>query len=185
MTNSITEVFKHHPELYDREMVEMMRQHKSPFDFPGLKMVSTVEESKAINQAEGTNLIIAGSGMCTGGRIKHHLVANISRRENTILFVGYQAIGTLGRHLVDGAKKVRILGQEHNIRARVAKIQGFSAHADRDGLMRWLSGFKRGPRRVFVTHGESTMARYFGRFVNEKLGWETCVPEYLDKVALE
>jgi metallo-beta-lactamase family protein len=185
MTNSITEVFKSHPELYDRELVEMMRQHKSPFDFPGLKMVRTVEESKAINKMGGTNLIIAGSGMCTGGRIKHHLAANISRRESTILFVGYQAVGTLGRHLVDGAKKVRILGQEHHIRARVAQIQGFSAHADRDGLIRWLSGFKKAPRRLFVTHGESPVATYFGRFVNEKTGWETSVPEYLDEVTLE
>ncbi len=185
MTNSITEVFKRHPELYDTEMVELMRQYKSPFDFPGLKMVRTVEESKAINKTVGTNLIIAGSGMCTGGRIKHHLAANISRRESTILFVGYQAVGTLGRHLVDGASKVRILGQEHHIRARVAQIQGFSAHADRDGLMRWLSGFKKAPRRLFVTHGESPVATYFGRFVSEKTGWEISVPEYLDEVTLE
>ena len=163
----------------------MMRQHKSPFDFPGLKMVRTVEESKAINKAGGTNLIIAGSGMCTGGRIKHHLAANISRRESTILFVGYQAVGTLGRHLVDGAKKVRILGQEHQVRARVAQIQGFSAHADRDGLMRWLSSFKKAPRRLFVTHGESAVATYFGRFVNEKTGWEISVPGYLDEVTSE
>jgi metallo-beta-lactamase family protein len=185
MTNSITEVFKRHPELYDREMVEMMRQHKSPFDFPGLKMVRTVEESKEINNAEGTSMIIAGSGMCTGGRIKHHLVANISRRESTILFVGYQAVGTLGRHFVDGAKKVRIFGQEHNIRARVTQIQGFSAHADRDGLMRWLSGFKKAPRRLFVTHGEADTAKYFGKFVNERTNWEISVPEYLDKATLD
>lgn len=185
MTNSITEVFKRHPELYDKKMAEMIRQDKSPFDFPGLRMAHTVEESKAINKAEGTNMIIAGSGMCTGGRIKHHLVANISRRESVILFVGYQAFGTLGRHILDGAKKVRILGQEHNIRARVNQINGFSAHADRDGLMRWLSGFKKAPRRLFVTHGESSAAKSFGKFVNEKTGWEVSVPEYLDEVTLE
>ena len=185
MTNSITEVFKRHPELYDENMTELMRQHKSPFDFPGLKMVRTVEESREINNAEGTNMIIAGSGMCTGGRIKHHLVANISRHESTILFVGYQAIGTLGRIIVDGAKKVRILGQEHHVRARIAQIQGFSAHADRDGLLRWLSGFKKAPRHLFVTHGESEVARSFGKFVEEKTGWKISVPEYLDEAALD
>jgi metallo-beta-lactamase family protein len=185
MTNSITEVFKRHPELYDREMAELMKQHKSPFDFPGLKMVGTVEESKEINNMAGTNMIIAGSGMCTGGRIKHHLVSNLSKRESTILFVGYQAVGTLGRYLVDGAKNVRILGQEHHIRARVTQIQGFSAHADRDGLMRWLSGFKKDPRHLFVTHGEADTARYFGNFVNEKTGWEISVPEYLDEVTID
>jgi metallo-beta-lactamase family protein len=185
MTSSITEVFKRHPELYDEEMTELMRQHKSPFDFPGLKMVQTVEESKEINKTAGTNMIIAGSGMCTGGRIKHHLVANISRRESTVLFVGYQAVGTLGRYIVDGARKVRILGQEHPVRARIAQIQGFSAHADRDGLMRWLSGFKKAPRRLFVTHGESDVARYFGKFVQEKTGWEIFVPAYLDEAVLD
>ena len=185
MTNSITEVFKSHPELYDREMVKMISQHKSPFEFPGLKMVRTVEESKEINNLKGTNMIIAGSGMCTGGRIKHHLAANISRRESTILFVGYQAVGTLGRHLVDGAKKVRIFGQEHHVQARVTQIQGFSAHADRDGLLRWLSGFKKAPRHLFITHGESQVASYFGDFVKGKTGWEISVPEYLDEVTLE
>jgi metallo-beta-lactamase family protein len=185
MTNRITEVFKRHPELYDKEMTELLRHHKSPFDFPGLKTVQTVEESKEINTMKGTNMIIAGSGMCTGGRIKHHLVANISRRESTILFVGYQAIGTLGRLIVEGAKKVRILGQERHVHARVADIQGFSAHADRDGLFRWLSGFKKAPRHLFVTHGESKSALYFGDFLKEKTGWDISVPEYLDKAILE
>jgi metallo-beta-lactamase family protein len=185
MTSRITEVFKKHPELYDREMAELMRQRKSPFDFPGLRISRTVEDSKAINREEGTSMIIAGSGMCTGGRIKHHLVANISRRESTILFVGYQAVGTLGRIIVEGAEKVRILGREHPVRARVAQIHGFSAHADRDGLMRWLSGFKKAPRHLFVTHGESESAVSFGSFVREKTGWEVSVPEYLDAAVLE
>jgi len=185
MTNRITEVFKRHPELYDREMTEMIRHHKSPFDFPGLKMVQTVEDSKQINDMEGSSMIIAGSGMCTGGRIKHHLVANISRPESTVLFVGYQAIGTLGRHIVEGAKNVRILGQEHRIRAKVIQIHGFSAHADRDGLLRWLSGFKRAPKHLFVTHGESQVANYFGDFLREKVGWEISVPKYLDEVFLD
>ncbi len=184
MAVNITEVFEHYPELYDKEMTELIQQHHSPFDFPGLKMVKTVEDSKAINNIAGTVLIIAGSGMCTGGRIKHHLVTNISRRESTILFVGYQANDTLGRHIVDGTKEVRILGQPYQVRANVVQIHGLSSHADRDGLLRWLSGFKKAPRHLFVTHGESQAANYFGEFVREKTGWETSVPEYLDEVML-
>jgi len=105
MAVSITEVFKNHPEVFDEDMNKLMRKNNSPFDFPGLKMVRTVDESKGINHIAGTAIIIAGSGMCTGGRVKHHLVANISRKESSILFVGYQAVGTLGRHIVEGAKK--------------------------------------------------------------------------------
>jgi metallo-beta-lactamase family protein len=185
MANSITEVFERHPELYDEEMAELIRQHRSPFDFPSLEMVRSVDESKAINNIAGTTMVIAGSGMCNGGRIKHHLVTNISRRGSTILFVGYQAVGTLGRHLVNGAKKVRILGQQYHVRARVAQVHGLSAHADRDGLLRWLSGFKKPPRHIFVTHGESQAASFFSKFVREKTGWETSVPEYLDEAILE
>ena len=185
MANSITEIFERHPELYDTEMAELIRQNRSPFDFHGLQMIRTVNESKAINNIVGTTMIIAGSGMCTGGRIKHHLVTNISRRGSTILFVGYQAVGTLGRHLVEGARKVRILGQQYHVRARVVQINGFSAHADRDGLLRWLSGYKKAPRHIFVTHGESQAASYFSEFVREKTGWKTSAPEYLDEVILE
>jgi len=137
-----------------------------------------VDESKAINHISGTVMVIAGSGMCTGGRIKHHLVTNIPRRESTILFVGYQAIGTLGRQIVDGAKKVRILGQHYPVRARIAQIHGFSSHADRNELFRWLSELKRAPRRVFVVHGEPEAAKKFSEFLREKLGWDISVPEY-------
>jgi len=144
-----------------------------------------VDESKAINYIRGSAIIIAGSGMCTGGRIKHHLVTNISRPESTILFVGYQAIGTLGRQIVDGAEKVRILGQHYPIRARIAQIQGFSAHADRNELLRWLSGLRRAPKHVFITHGEPEVAEGFSRLLREKTGWDTSVPEYRAEVLLE
>ncbi len=184
MAVSITDVFKQHPELYDEEMAELVDRNRSPFDFPGLKMIRTVDESKAINSIKGTAIIIAGSGMCTGGRIKHHLVTNISRRESTVLFVGYQAQGTLGRHIVDGTKTVRILGQSYRVRARIAQIHGFSAHADRDELFRWLSNLKRGPRHVFVTHGEPEAAESFSGFVREKTGWDVSVPEYGAEVVL-
>src|SRR4030043_1375445 len=108
-------------------MKDLLRNNQSPFDFPGLTMVETVDESKALNAIKGTIMIIAGSGMCTGGRIKHHLANNISRPECTIIFVGYQAAGTLGRQILDGAKTVRVHGQPYPVRARIAQIQGFSA----------------------------------------------------------
>jgi metallo-beta-lactamase family protein len=184
MAVSITEVFEHHPELFDDEMIDLIRQRKSPFDLPGLTMVRAVGESKAINNIRGTAVIIAGSGMCTGGRVKHHLVANISRPESTVLFVGYQAVGTLGRQIVDGAKEVRILGQTHPVRARVAQASGFSAHADRDELLRWLSGLQMPPKHVFVVHGESEVAQNFAGFFRERTGWEASVPDYQDEVTL-
>lgn len=185
MAINITEVFKRHSELFDTEMSRLMRQHHSPFDFPSLKMVQTVDESKALNHIKGTIMIIAGSGMCTGGRVKHHLAANISKRENTILFVGYQAIGTLGRQIVDGSKKVRIFGQQYPVRAKIARIHGFSSHADRDELFRWLNGLKSAPRKVFVVHGEPVVAQWFSQFLREKKGWEISVPEYGAEANLE
>ena len=185
MAVSITEVFEHHSELFDKEMVRLMRQKKSPFDFRGLNLVRTAEESKAINRIKGTVIIIAGSGMCTGGRIKHHLVTNISRKESTILFVGYQAAGTLGREIVDGAEKVRILGQHYPVKARVVQINGFSAHADRDELLKWLASLHRPPRRLFVTHGESSIAQHFASLVRGKTGWEVVVPQYQEELRLD
>jgi len=184
MAVSITEVFQNHPELFDPEMGQLLRQRRSPFDFPGLNLVRTVEGSKAINHIVGSTIIIAGSGMCTGGRIKHHLVNNISRKESTILFVGYQAVGTLGRHIVDGAKEVRILGQRYRVRARVVQLDGFSAHADRDQLVRWLSSLRKPPRRIFVTHGEPNASQHLANLVRSSSGWETVVPSYKDQVFL-
>ncbi len=185
MAVSVTEVFEHHPELFDEEMTELIRQRKSPFDFPGLKMVQTIDESKAISRIMGTAIIIAGSGMCTGGRIKHHLVRNISRPDSTILFVGYQAVGTLGREILEGAKQVRIMGQHYPVRARIAQIQGFSAHADRDELIRWLLALQRPPKHVFVTHGEPEVADSFSSFLREKTGWPVSAPEYKAEFVIE
>jgi len=114
-------------------------------------------------------IIIAGSGMCTGGRIKHHLAANISRPESTVLFVGYQARGTLGRVIVDGAEEVRIHGQKKPVRATITRIDGFSSHADRNELMDWLSSIKNKPRSVFVTHGEEESAESFAGLVADTI----------------
>jgi metallo-beta-lactamase family protein len=185
MAVSITGVFEHHPELFDEEMKGLLRQRKSPFDFPELTLVRTTEESKAIGHTAGSNIIIAGSGMCTGGRIKHHLVNNISREESTILFVGYQAAGTLGRQIIDGAKEVRILGQYYQVRARIVQLNGFSAHADRGELVRWLSGLHKAPRRVFVTHGELNASQHLASLVRNSDGWEMVIPSYKDQVFLD
>jgi metallo-beta-lactamase family protein len=185
MASRITKVFQNHRELYNEEMTEFMRRKKSPFEFPGLKMAGTSDESKAINHIRGTIMVIAGSGMCTGGRIKHHLVNNITRPGNTIMFVGYQAVGTLGRQIVNGEKEVRILGQEYPVNARIARINGFSAHADKEELFEWLSGLKKPPRKLFVVHGESESANKFGDYIREKTGWEVAVPAYQDEVVLD
>jgi metallo-beta-lactamase family protein len=147
-------------------------------------MVQTTEESKAINFIKGSIIIIAGSGMVTGGRIKHHLVNNITRSESTILFVGYQAEGTPGRQLLNGTRRLRLLGQTHPVRARVVKIDGFSAHTDREGLLAWLSDIHVTPRCIFVTHGEKKAATSFAQFLSEETGWQTQVPNYKDSVIL-
>ena len=184
MAIRITEVFKHHAELFDREMMQRLHQGNSPFSFENLKIVQTTEESKAINFIKGSVIIIAGSGMVTGGRIKHHLVNNITRPESTVLFVGYQAGGTPGRQLLNGARRVRLLGHTHAVRARIVKIDGFSAHTDREGLLAWLSDMCVPPRCVFVTHGEKKAATSLAQFLSEKTGWQTQAPRYKDTVVL-
>ena len=185
MAISVTEVFKDHPELFDDAMQELMEKGHSPFSFSGLKMTRSVDQSKAINHIRGTSIIIAGSGMCTGGRIKHHLVHNIYRKESTILFVGYQAEGTLGRQILSGARQVRILGQTWRRRANIRMISGFSAHADQPALLRWLSGLKRPPRRLFLTHGEIDAIRVLADKIEREKSWEPYIPEYGERVDLQ
>jgi metallo-beta-lactamase family protein len=184
MAIRITEVFKRHAELFDKEMMQRLRQGNSFFSFENLKMVQTVEESKAINNIKGSSIIIAGSGMVTGGRIKHHIVNNIRRAESTILFVGYQAEGTPGRILLDGAQEVRLLGQIHPVKAHIEQIEGFSAHADCDGLLEWLADIRVPPRCVFVTHGEEKAANSFAKVLKERTGWTIKVPRYKETVKL-
>jgi metallo-beta-lactamase family protein len=185
MAIRITEVFKLHEYLFDKEMRDFLNTGRSPFDFPGLKMVQTTDESKRLNHLKRSSMIIAGSGMVTGGRIKHHISNNIGRPESTILFVGYQAIGTLGRHILDGAGKVRIFGRPHEVRARITQIGGFSAHADRDDLVRWLSTITPNPRRIFITHGEENAAEKFGEYLTREKGLSVLIPYYGDTVRLD
>ncbi len=185
MAIKVTDLFRRHAGLLDRESAEMIVAGRQPCEFPGLELCRSREESQAINDLKGPAVIIAGAGMCTGGRIKHHLARYISGRENTILFVGYQASGTLGRHIVNGAEKVRILGAWYDVDARVEKINGFSAHADRNELLRWLSGIEKPPECVFVTHGEPAASKEFAALLKWRDGWETAVPRYGETVELK
>jgi len=185
MAIRVTEVFKNHPELFDSEMTEHTLNGQSPFMLPNLKLTQTARESKAINHIRGSAIIIAGSGMCTGGRVKHHLVNNITREEATILFVGYQAEGTLGRRILEGAEEVRILGRMLPVRATVAKIRGFSAHADRNELCQWLSALREPPRTVFAVHGEAGSSQAFADYLGKKTGWTVAVPQYKDTIVLD
>jgi metallo-beta-lactamase family protein len=180
MAREVTQAFERHIEFLDEEARKLFASEEHPFRFPGLLIVRTPEESRAINTARGPAVIMAGSGMCTGGRIKHHLAHNITRPESTILFVGYQARETLGRQILEKAAQVRLLGQTFPVRARVAKINGFSAHADRKALGRWLDGFKTPPRRLFVTHGDADVALNTGERIRQERGWTVEVPEYLE-----
>ncbi len=185
MASRITKVFKKHPELYDKEMRKHVRLNHSPFEIEGLSMAGSSDESKAINYITEPIMIIAGSGMCTGGRIKHHLINNITDEKNTIMFVGYQAVGTLGRLIVDGASEVRILGERWHVNANIERVHGFSAHADRNELLAWLKNLKESPRKVFVIHGESESAISFGDYVRQQTGWDVEVPEYGDEVIMD
>jgi metallo-beta-lactamase family protein len=184
MAIRITEVFKRHADLFDKEMMQRLHQGNSFFNYENLRIVQSAEESKAINNIKGSSIIIAGSGMVTGGRIKHHIINNIRRAESTILFVGYQAEGTPGRILLEGAREVRLLGQMHPVRAHIEKIDGFSSHADSDGLLAWLADLRVPPRCVFVTHGEEKAATSFAKLLQEKTGWAVKVPQYKDSVEL-
>jgi len=185
MASKITKVFERHVELYDKEMTRLVNRHRSPFEQANLELAGTSTESKAINDIKEPIMIIAGSGMCTGGRIKHHLVNNIARPESTIMFVGYQAVGTLGRSIADGTKEVRILGTKYPVKARIERIGGFSAHADREELLAWLTKLKVPPRQVFVVHGEADSAKTFGDFVKKTTGWNVTVPAYKDQILID
>ncbi len=178
MAREVTQAFERHDEFLDEESRKLFASGRNPFRFPGLTIVRTPEESKAINEARGPAVIMAGSGMITGGRVKHHVAMNIGRPESTILFAGYQARETLGRQILEGAPEIRILGRTIPVRARVTKINGFSAHADRKGLARWLDGFKTPPRRLFVTHGDADVAAKTAEGVRRERHWTVELPEY-------
>ena len=184
MAVEVTDVFRKYRHYLDEETLEMFAEGEPPFHFPGLKLVRTREESKAINHIKEPCIIMAGSGMCTGGRIKHHLVKNISRSQATILFVGFQARGTLGRVIINGAEQVRIHGSMHSVHAKIEQIHGFSAHADKEALLKWLGYLKSDPLQVFLTHGEETAALALAETIRRRFKWETSVPHYLEEYEL-
>lgn len=185
MAVDATDVYVKHQRLLDADTQTMLKSGRNPFEFPGMKFVQTVQESRAINNVKMPSIIMAGAGMCTGGRIKHHLSQHLSQQESTVLFVGYQAVGTLGREILEGRSPVRIHGRMHQVRARIEKLNGLSAHADRSALLYWLKQFKTPPKRVFLTHGEETASTALAETVRNELGWALDVPEYLSTFALE
>jgi len=159
MAISATEIFERHPECYEADVAELFREGRDPFHLPGLHFTRETAESIALNRVSGA-VILAGSGMCTGGRVRHHLRHNIWREESSIVFVGFAAIGTLARQIVDGAKQVRIYGEEIPVRAKIHTINGFSAHADQAELLTWHQQIGT-PKQTFLVHGEEETMSHF------------------------
>ncbi len=151
---SATEVFRNNMDLFDEETQELMKRGDNPLEFPGLKFTRTAEESKELNEKDEPSIIISASGMCEVGRIKHHLKHNLWNPNSTILFVGYQAPGTLGRKIVEGAKTVKIFGEEIAVNARIEYIEGYSGHADQEWLLNFIYSFFEKPKTIFLVHGE-------------------------------
>ena len=177
MATAVTRVTRSNLELFDEEARKLAAWHATGDGIPNLKFVGSVDESRALNTIRSGAIIIAASGMCTAGRIKHHLLHNLGRRENAVLITGFQAQGTLGRRLVDGAERVRIFGQDVPVRASIHTLGGFSAHADQAALMDWLGAFKRPPARSFVMHGEPRSSAALANEITRRLGWSTQTPE--------
>lgn len=161
---------------YDEEALELVNRGINPITFPGLNLSITSDESKAINADSEPKVIISASGMCEAGRIRHHLKHNLWREECTILFVGYQAVGTLGRALVEGVKEVKLFGETIEVRAQITTLPGMSGHADKNGLIRFMNGFERKPRKVFVVHGEDTVCDAFVECLRKEYGMDAVAP---------
>ncbi|MBD3812258.1 MAG: MBL fold metallo-hydrolase [Betaproteobacteria bacterium] len=185
MATAATEITFKHMELLDAETHALMGRHGGAQYFRKLEFVEDVEESKALDRVTGGAVIISASGMCEAGRIKYHLRANLARRESTILITGFQAAGTFGRRLVDGAKRVRLLGEDIPVRADLYTLGGLSAHADRTALLAWLGHFRSKPRQVFVVHGEEAVAKDFAADLKTQFDWDATAPAPGHGVILE
>ncbi|HET9450815.1 MAG TPA: MBL fold metallo-hydrolase [Aggregicoccus sp.] len=175
MAQDVTEVYCRHPEDHDVDMQQLTAERQCPLCRPRYHMVRSAAESKALNDKRGPLVILAGSGMATGGRVLHHLKYRLPDHRNTVVLAGYQAAGTRGRALQDGARTVRIHGQDVPVRARVEVLDGLSAHADREELLRWLGGFQRPPRQTWVVHAEPEAADALAATLHERLGWRVGV----------
>lgn len=172
-----TSVFhKNVSECFDEEALELIRSGVNPIQFPGLKVAVTSDESKMINFDTKSKVIISASGMCEAGRIRHHLKHNLWRSDSTVLFVGYQVPGTLGNALLGGVEKVKLFGEEIDVKAKIVNIPGMSGHADRDHLTKWISSFERPPKKVFVVHGEENTAVGFADHVKNEVGFDAIAP---------
>lgn len=161
---------------FDEEAMDLIKKGVNILGFPGLHLAITSDESKAINFDDVPKVIISASGMCEAGRIRHHLKHNLWRPECTVLFVGYQAVGTLGRMIVDGIDEVRLFGETIEVRATISKLIGMSGHADKAGLLDWINGFEKKPDRVFVVHGEDSVAESFKNCLHDEYGYNSYAP---------
>ncbi len=161
---------------FDEEATELLNRGINPIGFAGLRTAVTSEDSRAINEDPKCKVIISASGMCDAGRIKHHLKHNLWRPECTVLFVGYQAEGTLGRAILNGAKKVKLFGEEIEVRAKIQSLPGVSGHADNEGLIKWITSLEKKPRMVFVTHGEDTVCDLFSARLRGEFGFSSSAP---------
>jgi len=175
LAQEATQIYLSHPECFDEDAKKLFTT-KDYNDSIKLHFVQSAQESMALNKIKSGIIVIAGSGMCEGGRIRHHLKHNLWRSECSVIFVGFQGKGTLGRKIVDGAKTVHILGEEIAVKASIYTINGFSAHADQAELIEWISFFKDSPE-VFIVHGEEEVSMVFSSLVNERFGFKTYVPE--------
>lgn len=173
MAQAATEVFKKNAQVFDEETKDYISKGDNPLEFENLKFTRSTEESQWLNIDKEPKVIISASGMCEAGRIRHHLKHNLWDARNSIVFVGYQAEGTLGRTLIEGAEEVTLFGEKIQVNAKIHNLEGFSGHADMDGLLSWLKGFQKAPKQIFLVHGEPETKLDFARTVKEKLGYDT------------
>ena len=171
-----TTVFQKHRSDFDEEATELQNKGINPISFPNLNTSVTADDSKLINFDPEPKIILSASGMCDAGRIKHHLKHNLWRKESTILFVGYQSVGTPGRALVDGVDKIKLFGEEIAVQAEIKTLPGISGHADNEGLMKWAASFEQKPQKVFVTHGEDSVTELFAARLHDELGYDAYAP---------
>ncbi|TAN25195.1 MAG: MBL fold metallo-hydrolase [Castellaniella sp.] len=177
MATEATRITREHLELFDEQARQLAEWHARGEDLPYLHFTGSVEESMALNRIRSGAIIISASGMCDAGRIRHHLRHNLPRRECSVLFSGFQAQGTLGRRLIEGAERVRLFGEDIPVRAAIHNVGGLSAHADQKALLDWARGFAQAPARTFVVHGEPPTAQTFAELLQRQLGWQVTVPE--------
>jgi metallo-beta-lactamase family protein len=180
-----TEVFRKHPEFFDKQTQDFIANGEHPLDLPNLHFTESREQSQAINESRGPAVIISASGMANAGRIKHHLRHNLWRPGASVIFVGWQGVGTPGRKILGGAKKIKIFGEEVAINAKVFTINAFSGHAGQDELIDWLSSMQGKPIKIILVHGEAEVQKEFGEMINEKFGFEVHIPEYMEELELE